>query len=64
MSFRMILFKGAEKGLDDWAGHADLTPICYLVNMARLYTSELLLLQYICHIIYIAIKKSYVYLIY
>lgn len=58
MSFRMNLLSGAEKGLDDWAGHADLTPKHYLVNMAKLYLLELWLSQYNCHIIYIAVKKN------
>lgn len=57
MSFRMNLLKGAEKGLDDWAGHADLTPKYYLVNMVKLYLLELQLSQYNCHIISIAVKK-------
>lgn len=58
----MILFRGAEKGLDHWAGHAALTPKCYLVNVARLYELELLLLQYVCHILYIAINIYIMYI--
>jgi len=52
----MILFRGAEKELDDWAGHADLTPKCCLVNVARLYMLELLLFA----TLYIAIKNIYI----